>query len=131
MGWPPGGRDLETMSRPGRFDWAMQGGRDKRPRPGCYARDLRWLCKRPGRCPRSSAHDMSIACAVCLRPGLWVCAQCTQPSFDSVHCLHSLFGHCSWTLFTSTVHRVKKKNKNFKNFLVYDLIYKIFILKLL
>ena len=32
----------------------------------------------------------------------------------------------------STVHRVKKKKyKNFKNFPVCDLIYKIFILKLL
>ena len=31
----------------------------------------------------------------------------------------------------STVHREKKEYKIFKNFLVYDLIYKIFILKLL
>ena len=34
----------------------------------------------------------------------------------------------------NTVHRVfkkKKKVQNFKNFLVYDLIYEIFILKLL
>ena len=31
----------------------------------------------------------------------------------------------------STVHGVKKKYKIFKNFLVYDLKYKIFILKLL
>ena len=34
----------------------------------------------------------------------------------------------------STVHRVfkkKKSTKNFKNFIVYDLIYEIFILKLL
>ena len=43
MGWPPGGRNLETMSRPGRFDWARQGGRDMRPRPRRYVRDLRWL----------------------------------------------------------------------------------------
>ena len=35
-----------------------------------------------------------------------------------------------WTLFMSTVHRVKKK-KEYKNFFVYDLKYEIFILKLL
>ena len=33
-------------------------------------------------------------------------------------------GHCSWALFTLK----KKEYKSFKNFLVYDLIYKIFIL---
>ena len=66
------------------------------------------------------------------RPGFLVCALCTQPSFVTVHCLGSLFGYCSWTLFMSTVHRVKKKEyKNFKNFLVYDLKNEIFILKLL
>ena len=43
----------------------------------------------------------------------------------------SLFVCCSWTLFTSTVHRVKKKYKIFKNFLVHDLIYGIFTLQLL
>ena len=74
-----------------------------RPRPGRYARDLRTLsarlalavpakCARPGRCARSSAHDLGTARAVCARPGLWVCALCTQPSFDSVHCLQSVFG---------------------------------------
>ena len=36
-----------------------------------------------------------------------------------------LFGHCSWTLFK------KKEYRIFKNFLVGDLIYKIFILHLL
>ena len=47
----------------------------------------------------------------------------------TVHCLGSLFGHCSWTLFKNTVHRVKKKEyKIFKIFLGGDLIYEIFIL---
>ena len=91
-----------------------------RPRPGRYARDLRTLrarpalavratCARQACCAGSSAHDMGSARAVCARPGFWVCALCTQPSFVTVHCLGSLFGHCSWTLFKSTVHRVKKK----------------------
>ena len=48
----------------------------------------------------------------------------------------SLFEHCSWTLFMDNVHRVSKKKKKkeykiFKNFLVGDLIYKIFIWQLL
>ena len=34
----------------------------------------------------------------------WVCALCTQPSFDSVHCSESLFG----SLFMNTVHKVFK-----------------------
>ena len=95
------------------------------PRPECYARDLRTLsgrpalatrvtCARPTCCARSSAHDMGTAHAVCARPGFWVCTLCTQPSFNSVHCLQSLFwGNCSWTLFMNTVHRdlLKKKKK--------------------
>ena len=36
-----------------------------------------------------------------------------QPSFGTVHCLGSLFGYCSWALFMSTVHRVKKNLKIF------------------
>ena len=114
-----------------------------RPRPGRYERVLRTLsarpalaahatCVRQAYCARSSAHDMGTARAVCARPGFCVCAQCTQPSFVTVHCLGLLFGHYSWTLFKSTVHRVKKKKyKNFKNFLGGDLIYEIFILHLL
>ena len=75
-----------------------------RPRPGRYARDLRTLSARPALavraacvrqacCARSSAHDMGTARAVCARPRFWVCALCTQPSFVTVHCLGSLFGH--------------------------------------
>ena len=74
-----------------------------RPRHGSYERDLRTLsarpalavratCARPGRCEGSSGHDLGTARAVCARSGFWVCALCTQPSFDSVHCLQSLFG---------------------------------------
>ena len=48
-------------------------------------------CAWPIGCARSNAHDLGIAHAVCARPGFWVCALCTQPSFDSVHCLQSLF----------------------------------------
>ena len=85
-----------------------------------HARDLRWLRSRHARdklavrvqqacCARSSAHDMGTTRAMCTRPGFWVCALCTQPSFVTVHYLGSLFGHYSWTLFKNTVHRVKKK----------------------
>ena len=95
---------------------------------------VRVTCARPVGCACSSAHDLGTARAACVRPGFWVCALCTQPSFVTVHCLGSLFGYCSWTLFMSTVHRVKKKKKEykiFKNCLVYDLKYELFILKLL
>ena len=103
------------------WGWAREGGRDMRPRPGRYARDLRTLsappvlavrvtCARVVGCALSSAHYLGTTSAACARPGFWVCALCTQPSFVTVHCLGSLFGHCSWTLFMSTVHRVKKKN---------------------
>ena len=133
----PGGRDLEVMSRPS-LGRAREGGRDMRPRPGRYARDLRTLsarpvlaaratCTRQACCARNSAHGMGTARAVCARPGFWVCALCTQPSFVTVHCL----GVTIWTLFKNTVHRVKKKYKIFKNFIGGDLIYEIFILRLL
>ena len=66
-------------------------------------------------------HDTSLSapqheaqCVACARLGRnvrvtwvpWVCSLCTQPSFDPVHCLQSLFGalfmdtsheHCSWS----------------------------------
>ena len=102
-----------------------------RPARAQQVRDLRWLCARPVGRARSSAHDLGTACAVCARPGFWVCALCTQPSFVTVHYLESLFEYYSWTLFKSTVHRVKKNYKNFKIFLGGDLIYEIFILHLL
>ena len=97
-----------------------------RPASAQPALVVRATCARPVGCVRSSAHDLGTARVVCTRLGFWMCALCTQPSFDSVHCLQSLFG----SLFMKTVHRVKKKYKNFKNFLVYVLIYEIFILKL-
>ena len=34
------------------------------------------------------------------RPGFWVCALCARPSFETVHCLGSLFG----SLFMDNVH---------------------------
>ena len=144
------GRDMKLMSRHRiisrrvatwfwcydlAWDWAREGGCDLRPWPRRYARDLRTLSARPALavgatgprpacCARSSAHDLGTARAVCARPGFWVCVLCTQPSFVTVHCLGSLFKR--------TVHMVKKKEyKIFKNSLMYDLIYKIIILKLL
>ena len=39
------------------------------------------------------------------QPGPWVCALCTRPSFDLVHCYESLFG----SLFMNIVHEVFKK----------------------
>ena len=38
-------------------------------------------CARPVGCALSSANDLGTARAVCARPGFWVCALCTQPSF--------------------------------------------------
>ena len=122
---------METMSRPGRFDWARLGGRDMRPRPGRYARDmratcsgcasdLRWLCARhvPDRLAvratapttwalrAQCACDLGSGCAHCA-PNL-VLTQCTVCS----HCL----GNCSWTLFMNTVHRDLLKKKRVQNF---------------
>ena len=95
------------------------------PRPACCARDMRAtssLCAR-------HARDQLTVCATA--PTTWAlrtqcardlgsgCAHCApDPILDSMHCS----GHCldtvSWTLFMSTVHRVKKKStKNFKIFL--------------
>ena len=131
---------METMSRPGQFDWARQGGRDMRPRPGRYARDLRWLCARHARdqlAVRAAAPTTWALRAQCMRDLGSGCAHCTPNPVltQCTVCSHCL-GNCSWTLFMNTVHRdlqkkKKKKYKIFKNFLVYDLIYVIFILKLL
>ena len=95
---------------------------------GC-ARDM---CATSLLCAQQRPRHGHCARSVRARPGFWVCAPCTQPSFVTVHCLGSLFGHCSWTLFKNTVHRVKKKKyKIFKNFIGGDLIHEIFILHLL
>ena len=94
------------------------------------------LCARPAHAMRATcagcARDMLATSLLCVqqRPRHGHCAQCAcdlvsgcvhcapNPVFVTVHCLGSLFGHCSWTLFMNTVHRVKKKKeyKNFKNF---------------
>ena len=91
-----GGRDMGLTSRPGlvvqevatwercrdlAWGWTRERGRNMRPRPGRYARDLRTLsarpalavrttCARPACCTRSSAHNLGTARAVCTRPGL-------------------------------------------------------------
>ena len=52
-------------------------------------------------------------------------------------CNSALFRVTVWTLFMDTIHEQcskglkKKEYKNFKNFLVCDLIYEIFVLRLL
>ena len=72
--------------------WAVlvgqKGGRDLRPRPGRYARDLGMLSARPALpvratgagpvgCARCSAHDLGTARTVCTRDlGSW-CAHCS------------------------------------------------------
>ena len=94
-----------------------------RPRSERYARDLRTLSTRPACCARSSAHDMGTARAT------WVLG--VRTVHPTRFCDSALFKVTVWTLFTNTVHRVKKKYKNFKNFLGGDLIYEIFILHLL
>ena len=104
----PGGHDLEMMSRPG---LGLGKGRRSRHAPMTWA-----LCARPAHVEcatcagpacytRSSAHDMGTARPVCARPGFWVCALYTQPSFVTVH-------------YLDTIQRKKKKStKIFKIFL--------------
>ena len=97
-------------------------------------RDLAW-----GRLPRPVATSARPACVLHARdklavraaaPTTWaLSAQCARdlgsgcvhcapnPVFVTVHCLGSLFGHCSWTLFKNPVHRVKKNTKFLKIFL--------------
>ena len=82
--------------------------------PGRVATSEHPASVRPVYYALSSAHDMGTASAR-----------------DLVSGLGSLFGYCSWILFMSTIHREKKEYKIFKNLLVYDLKYNIFILKLL
>ena len=123
--------------------WAVligqKGGRDLRPRPGRYARDLRTLSVRPALAVRATSllcaqqRPRPGHCARCVR-ATWVvgCAHCA-PNPVLIQCIvySNCLDHCSWTLFMKTVHRVKKEYKNFKNFLACDLIYEIFILCLL
>ena len=132
--WTERCRDTNLMSRHGlafqevatwkrcrnlAWDWAREGGRDMRPRPGRYALPAHFERATFVACARDMRMT-SLLCAQqrprhghCARPGFWVCALCTQPSFVTVHCLGSLFGHCSWTLFMNTVHRVKKNIQKF------------------
>ena len=88
-----------------------------RPRPGPYARDLLTLSAQPELAVRATSR---LCAQQHPRPGhyvrsvhtTWVLGVRTvhPTQFCTVHCLGLLFGHCSWTLFKSTVHRVKKKN---------------------
>ena len=98
-------------------------------------------------CTRHARDQLAVRTAA---PTTWaLCAQCARDlGFGCAHsapnpvlvqctiCSHCL-GNCSWTLFMNTFHmdkrkkRKKKEYKIFKNFLVYDFIYEIFILHLL
>ena len=67
-----------------------------------YDTTIIWPRRRPRYGPvrtttRRCAHGLGAACT---QPRLWVCALCTRPSFDSMHCSESLFmntvhEHCS------------------------------------
>ena len=95
-------------------NWGRMPGRvatSARPASERPTLSVRVTCARLVSCTRSSAHDLGTAQAVCARLSFWVCALCTQPNFVTVHCLGSWFEHCSWTLFMSTFHRVKKKKR--------------------
>ena len=85
-----------------------------RPTSARPALAVRATCAQLACCTRSSAHDLGTARAVC-----------TRDLGSGVRTVHPT-QFCDKTLFTG-----KKKYKNFKNFLVYDLKYKIIILKLL
>ena len=84
-----------------------------RPRPGRYARDLRMLSERHTRdlpAVGAAAPTTWALRAQCARDLVSGCAYCAPNLvFVTVHCLGSLFGHCSWILFMNTVHRVNKK----------------------
>ena len=88
----------------------LQHGRGQRPRHGRSAHDT-------ARHARACVHLGVLA-------GLAGCALGAPACFLLSTVSESLFEHCSQDFS-------KKKYKNFKNFLMYDLIYKIFILHLL
>ena len=95
-GWDIDSRSLPGLLKLGVTTWAL--GRDG-GRRSCSRDQARMRAR--SACPtRSSAHDLDTAGVVCPRPGFWLCALCTQPIFDSVHYLQSLFG----SLLMSTAH---------------------------
>ena len=88
---------------------------------------VRVTCARPVGCALSSAHDLGTARAT------WFLG--VRTVHTTQFCDSALFRVTVWILFMDTVHEHcshdKKKYKIFKKLLVYDLKYKIFILKLL
>ena len=60
-------------------------------------------CARDTALRHGTQHSQGAVCVPHAQPGPWVCALCTGPSFDSVHCFESLF--------MDTVHGVFKKIK--------------------
>ena len=133
-----GGRDIGLMSRPGlvvqevatwercrdlALGWTRERGRDMRPRPGCYARDLRTLNARPALAARKTCARPAAVRATA--PTTWALRSTWVLGVRTVHptqfCDSALFRVTVGTLFMSTVHMVKKKEyKIFKNSLVYD-----------
>ena len=107
--WPACARGPGCWGIVSRYEWVYHDRRATWPL-GCIARQATIrqrtrplhdaqpvLCARPGR----------NVCAVGVQLGFKVCTLCTQPNLDSGHCL----GHCSWTLFMSTIHEVFKNKK--------------------
>ena len=117
VGRAEAGRDIDLRSRPGLLKlgvttWALGRDGGRRSRRNC-ACDQALMRARPTCRAPSSAHHLGTARVVCAQPRFWVCALCTQPSFDLVHCLQSLFG----SLFMSTVDKGSKKKKRVQKIL--------------
>ena len=103
-------RDLALVSRPGQASESAGA----HPTRG----DLRSMRPRPWRCARYLVCIRARQRAVCARPRFYVCALCTRPSFEIVHCLGSLFmdtihEHYSHGFQKKQKKRVQKKLKNF------------------
>ena len=100
VGGAKAGGNIDLRSRPGLLKlgvttWALGRNWGRSDRRSCSSDQAR-MRARPACRACNNAHNLGTARAVCARHGFLVCALCTQPGFDSVHCLQSLFG----TLFT-------------------------------